>query len=123
MTEERKLQIPVEVDATGAKQGFGEVKSAAQDMAQAVQQAGARRPRASTASVRCARRVAEAGCGHAQHHRQHPAHHRGDGGGRPHSAKYFEALAAQRGVDVDALKPYLAQLDAVAPSRRRPPAP
>ena len=40
MAEERKLQIPVEVDATGAKQGFSEVKAAAQDMGQAVSQAG-----------------------------------------------------------------------------------
>jgi len=35
-----------------------------------------------------------------------------DAGGRT-SAKYYEALAAQRGVSVDALKPYLAQLEAV----------
>ncbi len=41
MTEERKIQIPVVVDGTGAKQGFSEVKAAAQDMAQAVSQAGA----------------------------------------------------------------------------------
>ncbi|MDN8617876.1 phage tail tape measure protein [Variovorax ginsengisoli] len=35
-----------------------------------------------------------------------------DAGGRSGS-KYFETLAAQRGINVDALKPYLAQLDAV----------
>jgi len=36
-----------------------------------------------------------------------------DAGGRS-SAKYFELLASQRGVDVSALKPYLDQLDAVS---------
>lgn len=35
-----------------------------------------------------------------------------EAGGRSGS-KYFEALASQRGISVDALKPYLAQLDAV----------
>ncbi|MDQ0082946.1 lambda family phage tail tape measure protein [Variovorax boronicumulans] len=40
-----------------------------------------------------------------------------DAGGRSGS-KYFEALAAQRGIDVSALKPYLDQLDAVNAKQR-----
>lgn len=39
-TEERKVQLGVTVDATGAKQGFEQVKADAKDMAQAVAQAG-----------------------------------------------------------------------------------
>jgi len=41
MTEEsRKIQIPVEVDATGAAKGFDQIKQGAQSMAQGVAQAG-----------------------------------------------------------------------------------
>lgn len=40
-----------------------------------------------------------------------------DAGGKSSSA-YFSALAAQRGVNVDALKPYLDQLDAVAAKQK-----
>lgn len=40
-----------------------------------------------------------------------------EAGGRSGS-KYFETLAAQRGVNVDVLKPYLAQLDAVAAKQK-----
>lgn len=40
-----------------------------------------------------------------------------EAGGRTGS-KYFETLAAQRGVNVDTLKPYLAQLDAVAAKQK-----
>lgn len=40
MTEERKVQLGVGVDATEARQGFGEVKDAGRDMAQSVAQSG-----------------------------------------------------------------------------------
>jgi phage-related minor tail protein len=40
MTEERKVQLGVAVDATGAKAGFDQIKQDAQSMAQAVGQAG-----------------------------------------------------------------------------------
>lgn len=40
MTEERKIQLATEVDASGARQGFEEVKQGARDMAQSVAQSG-----------------------------------------------------------------------------------
>jgi hypothetical protein len=40
MSENRKIQLETGVDASGAKQGFEEVKQGARDMAQAVAQAG-----------------------------------------------------------------------------------
>jgi hypothetical protein len=40
MTEQRKIQLATEVDASGATQGFEKVKQGARDMAQAVTQAG-----------------------------------------------------------------------------------
>jgi hypothetical protein len=40
MTESRKIQLETAVDATGAKQGFEQVKQGARDMAQSVAQAG-----------------------------------------------------------------------------------
>src|SRR5687768_4057052 len=108
-TEERKLQIPVVVDSTGAKQDFGEVKSAAQDMAQAVQQAGAQ----------ASKGVDGIGAGAPVASQKVDAATRSiigsiqrttavmEAGGRT-TSKYYEALAAQRGVSVETLKPYLA---------------
>lgn len=115
MTEERKIQIPVVVDGTGAKQGFSEVKAAAQDMAQAVSQAG----------VTASKGVDAIGAGAPAAAAKVDGATRSligsiqrttavmEAGGRT-TAKYYEALAAQRGVSLEALKPYLAQLDAVS---------
>lgn len=39
-TDNRKVQLETELDSTGAKRGFQEIKDAAKDMANAVGQAG-----------------------------------------------------------------------------------
>lgn len=115
MTEEtRKLQLAATVDAADAKKGFNEIKDGARDMAAAVRKSGeeagkgvdgigagadvaAKKVDAATrsiiGSIQRATALQEAGT-------------RG-------STRYYEALAAQRGVPVDALRPYLTQLDAV----------
>lgn len=116
MTEEsRKIQIPVEVDATGAKAGFDQIKQGAQSMAQGVAQAG----------QVAAKGVDGIGAGADGSAKKFDAATRSIIGsiqrttavmaaGERGSTKYYEALAAQRGVPADALRPYLAQLDAVA---------
>lgn len=112
MADERKVQLGIEVDASGARKGFDEVKQGARDMAQSVtqssEQAGKglggigaggepaaqkldRSTKSIIASIQRTTAVMEAG-------------ERG-------SVKYFEAIAQQRGVSVDALRPYLDQLD------------
>lgn len=119
MTEERKLQIPVEVDATGAKQGFSEVKAAAQDMAQAVGQAGAA----------AGKGIDGIGAGAPATTQKLDAASRSiigsiqrttavmEAGGKT-SAKYFEVLAQQRGVSPELLKPYLEQLRQVEAAQK-----
>ena len=118
-TDNRKVQLEVEVDATKAKTGFQEIKTSASDMAQAVQQSGQqaaaglnsvgkggdgaadnldRATKSIIASIQRTTAVMEAG-------------ERG-------TSKYFTAIAQQRGADTTALQPYLAQLDqAVAKSK------
>jgi len=110
--DERKVQLGVAVDTTGAKTGFDQVKQEARDMAQAVgaagQQAGKgldavgdggdqaaqkldRATRSMIGSVQRATAVVQAG--------------------EKNTAKFYETLANQRGVNVEALRPYLAQLE------------
>lgn len=110
--DERKVQLGVAVDATGAKTGFDQVKQEARDMAQAVgasgQQAGKgldavgdggdraaqkldRATRSMIGSVQRATAVVQAG--------------------EKNTAKFYETLANQRGVNVEALRPYLTQLE------------
>lgn len=112
-TDERKIQLGVEVDATGARAGFDQVAQGAEKMAQAVGQAGAKAgagmdklgdagegaakkltagEKSIAASIQRTTAVLEAG-------------ERG-------SVKYFEALARLRGEGVDNLRPYLDKLQA-----------
>jgi hypothetical protein len=110
-TDQRKVVIPVEVDATGAKKGFEDVKQGAADMASSVKRAGeqakpfesiqkggdeaAKKVDASTRSMVASIQRATA---------QFEA-------GSKSGARFYEVLAQQRGVNVDVLRPYLAQLD------------
>lgn len=110
-TEERKVQLGVAVDATGARAGFDQVKAGAKDMAQAVVQSGQqaakgldgvggggaaaaakieRDTRSMIASVQRTSAAMEA-AGKSK-------------------ADYFEVLANQRGISADELKPYLDNL-------------
>lgn len=112
-TDERKIQLGVEVDATGARAGFDQVAQGAEKMAQAVGQAGAKAGAGMD-------KLGDAGEGAAKKldgntrsiiasiQRTTAAMEAGERG----SAQYFEALAKQRGVSVDTLRPYLDQLQA-----------
>lgn len=110
----RKAKLAAEVDASGAKKGFEEIKQGARDMAgdvgRAAQQAG-----------KAVDGIGQGGAGSAQKvdaatrsivgsiQRTTAAM---EAGGRV-TSRYYEILANQRGVNVDALRPYLAQLDEV----------
>jgi phage-related minor tail protein len=113
-TEDRKIQIPVEVDAGPSAAGFAQVEAAAERMADGVAavsgkaskgvdgitagaQAGAQKfDRATSSLVQSIQRTTA----------------QVEAGSRANS-KYFEVLASQKGVDLAVLKPYLDQLDAV----------
>ena len=112
-TQNRKAQLQVGLDATGVKQGAQEVVQAADRMGDAVKQsaskaatgvdgmgasaerAAAKLTRAEQSIVNSIQRTTAAAAA----------------GGRE-TAGYFEALARQRGVSVDNLRPYLSQLEA-----------
>lgn len=113
-TDSRKFQLEAEVDSTGAKRGFEEVKQGARDMAQAVGQSGQtaakgldgigataekgaeRTDRATRSLINSIQRATAA----AQ-------------AGSQSTADYYRALANQRGASTAALEPYLRQLDEV----------
>ena len=113
-TENRKIQLEAALDTTGAKAGFQDIKDAGRDMAQSVAQAGqqaskgieavgsgadasAKKTERATNSIIAAvqRTIAVAEAGERS------------------NSKYFDVLARQRGANLDALKPWLEQLDAV----------
>lgn len=111
MTEERKVQIGTTVDATGARAGFDQVKQGARDMAREVSQAGQQAAKGidgiGSGGAEAASKVDKATSsivGSVQ--RATAALQAGEKG----SAKYFEALASQRGISADVLRPYLDQL-------------
>jgi phage-related minor tail protein len=112
-TDSRKLVVAPVVDATGAKAGFQEIKDSAKDMAQAVSKSGQDAAKgidsvgdgAAAASAKVDRATSNL-MGSIQR-----ATAAADAGKKSGSA-FFESLAVQRGVNVDALKPYLTQLDA-----------
>lgn len=113
-TESRKIQLETEVDATGARKGFEEIKTGARDMAAAVgqagQQAGAGMGAVGSGGDSAAQKVDRATKSIiASIQRTTATMEAGERG----SAKFYEALANQRGVSVDALRPYLQQLDEV----------
>lgn len=110
-TDNRKVQLGVAVDATGAKAGFDQVKADAKDMAQAVAQAGQQGAKgldgigagAEDAAQKLDRSTRTM-IGSVQR-----ATVALESGGRG-TAKFLEAIAKQRGADLDALKPYLDEL-------------
>lgn len=111
MADERKAMLGVGVDATDARQGFQEVKDAGRDMAQGVQ----------TSAQQTAKAIDSIGSGGAKAaqgvdasaksiinsiQRTTAAAQAGEKG----TAAYYEALAKQRGISQDVLRPYLEQL-------------
>lgn len=110
-TDQRKVQLGVAVDATGAKAGFDQVKVAAKDMATSVAQAGQQAGKVvggiGAGAGDAAKNLDSATrsmIGSVQ--RATAAMQAGERG----TASYFETLAAQRGVSADVLKPYLDQM-------------
>lgn len=113
-TDDRKAQLGVEVDSTGAKKGFEEVKQGARDMARDVAQSGrtaaggldqigangeqaaARTDRATRSLINSIQRTTAA-----------------MQAGSQSSADYYRSLANQRGASTAALEPYLRQLEEV----------
>lgn len=111
-TDERSTKLGFSVDGSAAREGFEEIKAGAKDMAQAVSSAGQTAAKgmdaignggnASAQKVDAATRSLIASV-----QRTTAAYQAGERG----TAKYFEAIAAQRGVSADALRPYLQQLE------------
>lgn len=109
-----KAQLEITADASGVEVGTNKAKRSLKDLGAAAAYAG---KEASTG-------LGEIGGGGAKAAQKVDAATRNmigsiqrttaamDAGGRS-SSKYYELLAAQRGVNAEALKPYLAQLDAV----------
>jgi DNA-directed RNA polymerase subunit F len=113
MTDERKVQLGFEVDASGAKKGFDEVTRSAKSMADNV--AKASKPASESvdkigsggdAAAKKLERSTQSMIASIQ--RTTAAMEAGD----KTTSKYFQTLASQRGISSEALRPYLAQLDA-----------
>lgn len=117
-TDNRKIQLQTEV-VDGSKDGFDSLKRNAAEAAKAVatsaEKAGKSLDSISNGGDSAARKIdanAKSIIGSIQ--RTTALMEAGEKG----SAKYYEALAAQRGVPADALKPYLMQLEAVREKQR-----
>lgn len=109
--DQRKVQLGVEVDASGARSGFGQVEAAAKDMAKSVAQSGQQAGKGvdsigsgSDAAAKKLDSATKSIIGSVE--RATAAMKAGERG----SASYFETLANQRGVSASALKPYLDEL-------------
>lgn len=113
MADERKVQLGVEVDASGARKGFDEVKQGARDMAQSVAQAGTQAGKGldnvGTGGDQAAQKLDRATKSIISSIQRTTAVMEAGSKG---TSEYYAAIAAQRGVSADALRPYLAQLDA-----------
>jgi len=120
MTDSKKIQLETSLDATGVRTGANEVKREVQSMAQSVTQASQAAGKAvdsiGNGGAASAKKVESATNSMIQSIQRTTALMEA---GSKTSAKYYETLASQRGVDVSALRPYLDQLDAVAAKQRQ----
>ena len=111
-TEDRKVQIVAEVDATPAKAGFSEVKAAGRDMAADVaasgRQAGEGIKKVGEGADPAAQKMDRATKSIIASIQRSTAAMQA--GGQTNS-QYFESIAQQRGINVDVLRPYLKGLD------------
>jgi phage-related minor tail protein len=112
-SDERPVIIKPTMDATGVRAGAEEVKKATRDMAQAVTAEGRKAGEGLDAIPEGAKRGAAAV--DAETRRMTASIQRAtaaaQAGGRQ-NAEYFEAIAAQRNLNGDVLKPYIASLRA-----------
>ena len=112
MTDTRKTQLEVGLDASGVKQGANEAKVAVRDLARDVGQSAQQTAKAVDSMGAGADGAAKKLDGATRSiissvQRATAAIEAGEKG----SARYFETLASQRGANVGALKPYLDQLE------------
>jgi len=118
--QERKVELRVGVDATEARQGFNEVKTGARDMAQAVVSEGNKAGKAVSTigdgGQQSAQKTESATRSMIQSIQRATAAMEA---GSKSSSQYYEALANQRGVSVETLKPYLAQLESVEAKQKQ----
>lgn len=110
-TDRRKVQIEAEVDSTGARAGFDDIRQGARDMAQDVAQAG-RQAAGGLSPLNAGAAAAGANMSRAEKsmvasiQRATAALQSGGKAG----ADYYEILAKQRGLGADVLAPYIRQL-------------
>ncbi|WP_080771162.1 phage tail tape measure protein [Comamonas thiooxydans] len=115
-----KLQLPVTVDSTGARQGFQEVSDAGRRMADDIAAAGRKAsdglkpletdPQKAAAAISRAERNMVGSIQRATVAMQ--------SGGKAGS-EYYEILAKQRGISADVLKPYIDQLRQAEAAQKR----
>jgi len=120
MTDSRKTQLDIGVNAAPAKAGFKEIEQAGAQMGRAVSE------QADKAGKSVAK-VGDGADGSAQKldratksiissvERATAAMQAGERG----TAKYFETLGNQRGANLDALRPYITQLEAAEAAQRK----
>lgn len=110
-TDSRKIQLETEVNATGAKAGFKEIKDAGKDMAQSVAQSGQEAAKGldavGTGAASSAQKVDRATSNLIGSIQRATA---ATEAGKKSGAEFFESLAKQRNVPADAIKPYIDQL-------------
>jgi len=110
-TDNRKVQLGVEVDATAARAGFDQVKAGAKDMAQVVARAGQDGAKGldgmGAGGDAAAQKLDRATSSMIASVRRATAELQAGGRG---TAQFFDLISQQRGVNADALKPYLDQL-------------
>lgn len=120
MTDTRKVQLESAVDPSGAKTGFDQIKHDAHVMARAVAQAGgeagAGLEKVGAGGAAAAAKVDSSTRSIVASIQRTTA--ATEAGGRG-TAAYFEAIAKQRGISTDALKPYLDQLRAAEAAQAR----
>lgn len=109
----QKIQLETEVDPSGSRRGFDQIKQdahvMAREVAQAGTEAGAGLQKIGDGSVAAATKVERETRSMAASIQRATA--AAEAGGRG-TAAYYEAIAKQRGVSADALKPYIDQLRA-----------
>ena len=118
-TDRRKLQLETEVNAEGAREGFAAVEAAGDKMAAGVAKSAERAGKSvdgigdgADAAAGKVDRATSSLIGSIQRTTAVME------AGSKSSGDYYRALATQRGVDVNTLKPYLDQLDSVSAKQR-----
>lgn len=111
---DRNIKVGVEVDASDAKKGMQDLGVAAQDMSRKVKKAGEEAGQGlggiGEGSEKASEKIDRTSKSIIQSIQRTTVAL--ESGGRT-TAKYYETIANQRGVSVDALRPYLEQLKAV----------